>query len=569
MWFIEDSGRLGAEQAGLTALERKVDWLLIEGIRLDAGKLIIDLEITASGRSFPASLRYPSTFPHSPPSVLPRDPARWSGHQYGNGELCLEWGPDTWLPVVTGADLVRSAYKLLQSEAPSEEGLITAAPSRHATTMGQDLRYKPFRFLLTLALARRLGQEEGGYLAPMSFLLRTVTAAHITIPMTIADGTPAAWRDPTVSADVERSSIKVEGYVAVLPAGADLPGARVTRAFLSEMRDAGCPFSEDHRPGMLEFLVVLAAGRVRCFWLRDGDDSIWEFTPVIEGEGGRSDPDRDDIAGKRIGIVGCGSAGSKIAISLARSGARDFVLIDDDVLLPENLVRNELDWDGIASHKVDALSRRLEAVAPGCRSTVRRYRLGGQEANGTVDGALSLLGDCDLVIDATADARVFNILSGMVSDKARPLVWLEIFGGGIGGLVARSRPALDPSPQTARARIDAWCADRDVAAPRPAARYEIDGTDGPMIADDADVAVIAAHAVRFALDILTAPAASAFPVSAYFIGLKPGWLFEQPFHCFPINLGPTELRESAAVDRATLALVAALLKDSDDYTAAA
>ncbi|MDK4805499.1 MAG: ThiF family adenylyltransferase [Novosphingobium aromaticivorans] len=569
MWFIKDSKRLGAEQAGLAVLEREADWLLIEGIRFDTGRLTVDLEITARGRCFPASLSYPSTFPHSPPSVLPREPARWSGHQYGGGELCLEWGPDTWLPEVTGADLVRSAHKLLQSEAPDEDGRVTAAPSRHATTIGQELRHQPFRFLLTRELTRRLGQEAGGYLAQMSFLLRTASAAHLVIPRSIADGTPAAWHDVTVSADIERSSSKVAGYVAVLPAGVDFPTSRKTQPFLSEMRAAGCLFPEDHRPGALEFLIVLAGGHARCFWLRDSDEPVWEFTPVLEGEGRRSDPDRRNMAGKRVGMVGCGSAGSKIATSLARSGVRDFVLIDDDVLLPENLVRNELDWDGIASHKVDALSRRLEAVAPGCRSLVRRHRLGGQEANGTVDGALSLLGDCDLVIDATADARVFNILSGLVSDRERPLIWLEIFGGGIGGMVARSRPGVDPSPQTARARIDAWCADRNVTAPHPVARYEIDSVEGPLIADDSDVGVIAAHAVRFAIDLLTEPAVSAFPASAYFIGLKQGWLFQQPFHCFPVDLGAAEPRECAQVDLAALAFLADIFKDSDDRTAAA
>ena len=36
--------------------------------------------------------------------------------------------------------------------------------------------------------------------------------------------------------------------------------------------------------------------------------------------------------------------GSKLAASLARSGVRRFVLVEEDVLLPENLVRNDLDW---------------------------------------------------------------------------------------------------------------------------------------------------------------------------------------------------------------------------------
>ena len=50
------------------------------------------------------------------------------------------------------------------------------------------------------------------------------------------------------------------------------------------------------------------------------------------------------LAPVRVGIVGLGSLGSKIAVSLARSGLRRFLLVDDDVLLPENICRHELSW---------------------------------------------------------------------------------------------------------------------------------------------------------------------------------------------------------------------------------
>ncbi|MBS1023985.1 ThiF family adenylyltransferase [Gluconobacter cerinus] len=564
MWYLKDSARFAQEQSDLAALQAEVDWLMIDSKRLDRGQLLYDVEIQANGRAYAAVLRYPSTFPYSPPSVQPRVPERWSGHQYGLGELCLEWGPDTWVSTLTGSDMIRSAHKLLVSEASDGDAFGQAAPSRHATTIGQDLRYEAFRFLVTKALAAKLQAVGAPFVGTMAYYLRTAEGAHIAIPVEINAGLPGAWRDPTVSSDIERSSSLLKGMVIVLPAGAAPPTTRGSDQFIVELRALGCDFPTDYKPGQLEFLTIMNGGVPRLFWVRDGDDKAWEFTAVLEGVGGRSDLARRSMGDKTVGVVGCGSAGSKIAVSLARAGARDFVLIDDDVLLPENLVRHELDWDGVASHKVDALARRLEAVAPGCKLVVRRHHLGGQEANGSVDGVLSLLRDSNLIIDATADERVFNLLGGVVADGGPPLVWLAIYAGGIGGLVARSRPELDPSPQIARARIDAWCADKDVIAPRSAARYDADTEDGPMIADDADVAVIAAHAARFAIDILTEPAVSAFPVSAYFIGLKCGWIFQQPFHSFPVDLGPTEPRVTPAFDSKVLADIAELLEESRD-----
>jgi tRNA A37 threonylcarbamoyladenosine dehydratase len=39
---------------------------------------------------------------------------------------------------------------------------------------------------------------------------------------------------------------------------------------------------------------------------------------------------------------------------LARSGISNFVLVDSDIFLSENLVRNDLDWRDVGSDKVNA-----------------------------------------------------------------------------------------------------------------------------------------------------------------------------------------------------------------------
>jgi hypothetical protein len=83
-----------------------------------------------------------------------RDSAeRWSSHQYGaGGELCLELGPDNWHQDLTGANMIESARRLLEGEAssPDQHGIV---PSRHATTLGQDLRSRRLRLLVTPALS--------------------------------------------------------------------------------------------------------------------------------------------------------------------------------------------------------------------------------------------------------------------------------------------------------------------------------------------------------------------------------------------------------------------------------
>jgi len=131
IWYIENYGRSRTEREKLEALATRVDWLAPWGWRIDNSlRLIWDVDISTSGRLYKISLRYPNHFPHSPPLVLPRnDSERWSSHQFGEGgELCLEYGPDNWHPDVTGADMVVSAHRLLDSE--------TGGPASHDARAG-------------------------------------------------------------------------------------------------------------------------------------------------------------------------------------------------------------------------------------------------------------------------------------------------------------------------------------------------------------------------------------------------------------------------------------------------
>jgi hypothetical protein len=58
-----------------------------------------------------------------------------------------------------------------------------------------------------------------------------------------------------------------------------------------------------------------------------------------------------------------------------------------------------------------------------------------------------------------------------------------------------------------------------------------------MIADDTAVSTIAAHAAAIAVDTLLGRSPSLFLVSAYMVGMAPGWIFTGPFDTWPIDLG--------------------------------
>jgi hypothetical protein len=69
---------------------------------------------------------------------------------------------------------------------------------------------------------------------------------------------------------------------------------------------------------------------------------------------------------------------------------------------------------------------------------------------------------------------------------------------------------------------------------RAAGAYAAQPGEGPvLVADDADVTVLAAHATRMAVDALIE--GQGFPHSMYVISLRAGWMFDQPFEAYPID----------------------------------
>jgi sulfur-carrier protein adenylyltransferase/sulfurtransferase len=243
------------------------------------------------------------------------------------------------------------------------------------------------------------------------------------------------------------------------------------------------------------------------------------------------------LSGKTIGIVGVGSVGSKIAISLARSGIEKFYLIDEDIFLPCNTCRNSLDWRNVGEYKVHAVAEAVAYISATVQVDVATLNLGGQESSLALDRVLRRLGRCDLIIDATASPQVFNLLALVAKTSAKPLVWGEVFAGGIGGMVARSRPEHEPEPQIMRALFYEFLSMQDVPLPLTLNEpYRLESQAMVILeASDADITIIASHLTRLAIDTLLLKVPSSFLYPMYLIGLQKEWIFKAPFHTIPID----------------------------------
>lgn len=550
LWYLSDPKRLSIERAAIDQLLTSTGWLTTAEWSLDNELWIgVDAVIRAHDHDYSVRLSYPPLFPDVPPIVRPSDPeARWSGHQYVSGTLCLEWGPDTWHSDVTGAMMLESAYRLLSLENPLGDASVpgTPAPSRHQLTLGQSLRNKYWRYHHSANAQAFLRGMPTNAKRSAKVVYYPRTESALVLLVEVGNKQVIDFKDTSVPSGFD-GDLTMTGLVirSELPA-ATFAGINSRQELDSILGHAGLI------EGELDDTLVS---------MNSGEASAWPCVFVIDGAGGphvfvlnmkdrkcypaeiildeSSDNKRTPeniraIRTKSVALVGAGSLGSKIATSLARMGIARFLIIDEDVFKRENLCRHALDWRSVGEHKADGMAALLRLINPNIEVEVSRLNLTAQESNQAISTAISKLAHYDLIIDGTADPRVFNILSAAARAYAKPVVWAEVFAGGIGGIIGRSRPSRDPDPQTMRAAYYEYVELHPFSDAPIVSDYTREDAEGNVItATDADVEVIAAQTARLAADTLLAEV-STFPQSLYLLGLTRAWVFEAPFHTIPI-----------------------------------
>ena len=553
-WAADDPARFTRERAELERLSQELTGLQGVVWRLDPVRFLlqVDFDLNVHGKMYEARLTYPDLFPATPPYICPRDPsARWSPHQYGpGGALCLEWRADNWNPAISGADLIRSAYKLLASETHPEHPVPVA--SAHRLTLGQETRGSRLRLLLTpgnRAALESLTEGAAHRLHVVKLLHPLVTILLVT---QIDQAGTAKSMDVPFAQNVYYPVTSLERLGrAYRSSSFDQLGAVNTATQLYDaLRQAGFDDgalpSPEFESGAERSVLLLGADvkPVRAFELTS-DDGALEYDLLQGGDYNRRQPSEYiGLSQLRVGIVGLGSLGSKVTLSLGRCGLRRFLLVDDDLLLPENLSRHELGWAAVGLHKVDAVAEALRLIAPQVEVCVRRHHVAGQESSTTAAAALQDLAQCDLLIDATADQNVFVRLAAVAVRCQRPLVWGELFATGLGGHVARARPGHDPAPLGVRDSLNRFYASQPPAPYRLAAGYDGEEHD-PVTAFDCEVGQIASMMTQLTLDTALQRIPSRFPYSAYVMGFRREWIFNQPFETHPVEVSGPDWGASA------------------------
>lgn len=506
------------------------------------GLLTWSFTLMIGDRHISLNLVFPALFPDLPPFVLPSDDTvRLSQHQYGEGgELCLQYRPDNWHPDCKSTDVVRSAKALL--EATPKDDLHSDVESAHPSDLSSVLARCSCRFMLPPETARLLRLRLAGHATDINLTLeRRVGAAEVLVARVATIGRDTGMHLPDDGPGVGGKLVR--GVLYRLPGIRNIPDDQADqlgellyqylppwlRGWIAETSDMLVVVSNGKREVLLR---VLHKGSERSI------DLFHTFEPPkvkerrIHGQTFRK---------SSVCIIGAGSLGSKVAACLAREGVGQFMLLDNDVLWSDNLVRNELDEMDVGHHKAISLKHRLLRISPTAQVGALGMSLTSQSAVQHISQLGEIISSCDLVIDTTADSGVFRMAAAVCTQKNKPLVWGRVYAGGVGGLVARSIPPEDPPPMTAASQLQAWCRAKGKTPPEGIEQnYGVQGDDQdePLFASDGDVGMIANRLARHALDALSIAEMRVHPEPAYYVGLRGGWIFDHPFDTHPVIYGP-------------------------------
>lgn len=143
----------------------------------------------------------------------------------------------------------------------------------------------------------------------------------------------------------------------------------------------------------------------------------------------RNIPEIQTLAGKRIGLIGCGTIGGYLAEMLCKAGAGTIggklTLVDFDKLLPQNLGRHRLGFSHLLKNKAVAMADELQRLAPGIEVEAIQ-----------ADARQATLKDLDLLIDATGEESLGHWLCD-ATPRATPMIssWIEGPGTAIRAMI--------------------------------------------------------------------------------------------------------------------------------------
>lgn len=178
------------------------------------------------------------------------------------------------------------------------------------------------------------------------------------------------------------------------------------------------------------------------------------------------------LATQTVGIIGLGSGGSFAAVSLAMSGVGRFILIDDDVIEPSNVVRHAADLRYVGQPKVEAVADLIRQRNPSAEI---------KTVVGRAEDHLDLLAEMDVVVTGVDGEGPKYRINQTALEQGRRVVYAGVYERGEGGDVCVIHPNDGPCYACWAEHLREGLA--EPASSAPELDYGMIGPDGTLAAE--------------------------------------------------------------------------------------
>jgi hypothetical protein len=141
------------------------------------------------------------------------------------------------------------------------------------------------------------------------------------------------------------------------------------------------------------------------------------------------------LAGVRVGVVGLGSGGGLVALSLAMSGVGRFVLVDDDILESANIVRHVADISFLGQNKAEAVAELIHRRNPEAQVDLRV---------GRIEQHMDVLDNVDILVVGVDGENAKYIINQACLERRLTAVYAGVYERGEGGDVVVIHPYDGP-----------------------------------------------------------------------------------------------------------------------------
>lgn len=130
------------------------------------------------------------------------------------------------------------------------------------------------------------------------------------------------------------------------------------------------------------------------------------------------------LAQKKVGVIGLGSGGGFVALSLAMSGVQNLVLVDNDEIEAGNITRHVADLRYVGENKATAVADLIQNRNPQANIDVRE---------GRVEDHWDILDDIDILVVAVDNEQVKYSINEKCLEKRISASYAGVYERGEGG----------------------------------------------------------------------------------------------------------------------------------------